>query len=331
MKKALVTGGSGFIGSNLVKKLSSQGWQVDIVDDLSNGDLAFLEDLNTQVAWESKDNDYTGHFTREPRQDNDIHILVCDFTDDLVLDRIINREYDTVFHLAANPRVEASVDQPYETTELNILKTVKLFDACRNNVKRIVFSSSSAVYGEVEVLPTIESELKSPKSPYAWHKSAIEDFSKMCYDLYKLDVVCLRYFNVYGPNQLGDSPYSTAISAWCNAIDKGLQCRSDGDGTQTRDMCYVDDVVNANILAANSGKTFKGECYNIASGDRVSNNEILEYFRIKHGADIVHSKWRPGDVMHTHADISKAKRDLGYEPMTNIWKGLKETIKWWEL
>ena len=203
----------------------------------------------------------------------------------------------------------------------------------RGNVDKIVWASSSSVYGGADVLPTPETALKNPKSPYAWQKSAIEDFAKICWDLYDLDVVCLRYFNVFGPGQYGDSPYSTAVSAWCHAIKHGLECRSDGDGEQSRDMCYIDNVVHANIKAAEFDKPSKGECYNVACGDRVSNNDILEYLkdRFNNQVRVRNAPERAGDVKHTQADISKIKTDLGYTVQKRFWEGLKETIKWWEI
>ncbi len=162
------------------------------------------------------------------------------------------------FTLAAVPRVSFSVEYPAETTDYNLNKTIMLFDAARLSSTRVVFSSSSSVYGGANVMPTPEKHLKDPKSPYAWQKSACEDAAKLFCRLYsKSEIVCLRYFNVFGPNQYGDSPYSTAVSAWCHAAKNNLECRSDGDGTQSRDMCYVDNVVDANILAAMSKKNLK--------------------------------------------------------------------------
>lgn len=334
MKRALVTGGCGFIGSNLVKELVNQGWLVDVIDDMSNGHLELLDGVSIDRVILSgmlllyKHQIDQGNRSRDK---NSVLVVQGDFASPEILQYIKDKNYDTIFHQAAVPRVSYSVEHPTETTNTNITKTVALFEAAANNVKRIVFASSSSVYGGADILPTTEAAIKKPKSPYAWQKSAIEDYAAMCYDLYDLDVVCLRYFNVFGPGQYGDSPYSTAVSAWCNSIKNDIECRSDGDGTQTRDMCYVDNVVSANILAANSSKVFKGNYYNIACGDRVSNNDILEYFKIKHDAKVRNSPWRPGDVMHTMADITKAKEDFGYEPKVLFWEGLKKTIQWWKL
>ena len=143
--------------------------------------------------------------------------------------------------------------------------------------------------------------------------------------------MCLRYFNVFGPGQLGDSPYSTAVAAWCHAAKNGLPLRSDGDGEQTRDMCFVDNTVHANILAANSERKFSGECYNIACGSSVSNNQILDYFRANFDVNVRHAPERAGDVKHTLADITRATEDLGYSPLVTFWEGLEQTINWWNL
>ena len=336
MKRALVTGGCGFIGSNLTKELVKQGWQVDVVDDMSNGHLELLEGLKFKTLPNAS---FIYHFMQQmkgktQRSKNTVLVIQDDFASAALLDYIETDAYDVIFHQAAVPRVSYSVEFPYETTISNIAKTVGLFDAAKGHVKRIVNASSSSVYGGADKLPTKESEnRKKPKSPYAWQKSAIEDYSKICWDLYKLDIVNLRYFNVFGPGQYGNSPYSTAISAWCHAIKNGLECRSDGDGEQSRDMCYVDNVVSANILAANASGTFKGLEYNVACGDRTSNNEILNYFKEKFGdkVKVKNAPERPGDVKHTQADVSYATKDFGYKPIVMFWEGLDRTIEWWGL
>jgi len=330
MKRALVTGGCGFIGSNLTKELVKQGWQVDVVDDMSNGHLELLDGLSTRILLNgSFYNAYEMQVLERPQ--DEVLIIQDDFSNDGVLNGVYQGVYDTIFHQAAVPRVSYSVEQPWHTTNVNIGKTVKLFEAARGAVDRIVWASSSSVYGGADELPTLESESKYPKSPYAWQKSAIEDFAKMCWELYQLDVVCLRYFNAYGPGQYGDSPYSTAVSAWCHATKNNLECRSDGDGSQTRDMCYIDNIVSANILASQYSGTFKGDYFNIACGERTSNKEILDYFVDNFKSKVKQADWRPGDVMHTHANINKAKNTFGYEPTVKFWEGLERTVKWWGL
>jgi UDP-glucose 4-epimerase len=269
------------------------------------------------------------------RSKNTVLVIQDDFASAALLDYIETGAYDIIFHQAAIPQVGYSVDYPYETTINNVSKTVGLFNAAQGNVKRIINASSSSVYGLANSLPTKENENKNPMSPYAWQKSAIEDYSKICWGLYKLDIVNLRYFNVFGPGQYGNSAYSTAVSAWCNAIKNGLECRSDGDGEQTRDMCYVDNIVHANIAAADLTKPipFRGLSYNVACGESVSNNEILNYLKEKFNdrVKVVHAPERQGDVKHTLADIHSAQKDFNYQPRVSFWEGLDRTIEWWGL
>ena len=217
MARALVTGGCGFIGSNLVHELVSSGWILDVVDDLSNGLISNLEDIDKRILSVDTLHLYEDQFEEDDEKNT---IVICgDFAHENILARILSGRYDFVFHLAANPRVSYSVEYPQVTTEVNVLKTVELFKACADaNIERVVFSSSSAVYGDVERLPTRETVQGEPQSPYGLQKLQGEQYASLFAKLYSLDIVSLRYFNVYGPRQLGDSPYSTAVSAWCNAI-----------------------------------------------------------------------------------------------------------------
>ena len=323
-KRALVTGGAGFIGSNLVHRLHAEGWQVDIVDDLSSGDLENLNDLTIR---------------RVPaglaQLDSPVDITTLfegDFVDPAVLARIKAGKYDVVFHLAAVPRVSYSVEYPTHTTDVNLMKSVALFDVAARAKVRVVASSSSSVYGGADVMPTPEDSPKNPKSPYAMQKSMMEDFGRLFNSLYGFDVVFLRYFNVFGPNQRDGSAYATAITAWCSAIKGGRPLRSDGDGTQSRDMCYVDNVVQANFLAGNRNEAFAGQAYNVCCGDRTQNIEILNHLLSKFpNIEIKNAPWRAGDVMHTQGDWSAAQRDLGYEPSVRFWDGLDRTLRWWGL
>lgn len=309
--KMLVTGGCGFIGSNLTQKLLEEGHRVTIVDNLSSARDDFDEFI---------------------KQNDDVELVPLCFASDYILDRIKNKEFDIVFHNAAIPRVSFSVENPHLTTEANVTKTVKLMESCVGNIDRFVFASSSSVYGGADILPTPNSHPKDPKSPYAWQKSSVEDIIKIFCNLYEFDAVCLRYFNVFGPGQFGGSAYATAISAWCNAIKNNLPLRSDGTGEQTRDMCYVDNVVQANLKAAFSDSSFSGECVNVACGDRVSNNDILAFLKSRfENIEVKNAPSRPGDVMHTQADISKTQDLIGYEPEVKFWDGLEKTLAWWGL
>jgi nucleoside-diphosphate-sugar epimerase len=333
MKRALITGGCGFIGSNLAKSLVKENWIVDIVDDMSGGNLDSLKGLQLRVLPNSSFLPVYSQDSQRILDKKNVLVIQDDFASKGMLNHIQKNHYDVIFHQAAIPRVSYSVEHPDETTYTNIYSTICLFKSATNHVKRIVWASSSSVYGGADSLPTSESERGKnlPKSPYAWQKFVIEDYATMAADLYNLDIVCLRYFNVFGPGQLGNSPYSTAVAAWCHATKQGLSLRSDGDGNQTRDMCYIDNVVNANILAANSNISFNGRAYNIACGERVSNNEILDYFKSNFNIDIEHAPERAGDVKHTLADISRAKEELNYEPKVLFWDGLEKTIEWWDI
>lgn len=304
--KVLITGICGFIGSNLAQRCLEEGWIVDGVDDLSNGRLEFLP---------------------EPART----FMKLDFSDDHVLSAIRQRSYDAVFHLAALPRVSYSVEHPVETNDVNVTKTLKLLDACKGNVPRFVFASSSSVYGGAELLPTPDNHPKNPKSPYALQKSIVEDYLKLWSDLYGLDSVSLRFFNVYGQNCLGTSPYSTAISAWLTSIKSNRPLRFDGDGSQSRDMCHVDNVVDACFRAAVSGRVSGAMAFNVGCGDRTTNLEIFQYLRDRYPKTLkIDAPTRAGDVLHTQADISRTQTYLGYEPLVRIHEGLARTCDWYD-
>lgn len=306
-KKVLVTGGLGFIGFHLAMALAKSGeYDVDVVD----WDECQLE--RQALLW-----------------NEGVMVEICNFTDAAVLSDVAAGHYDTVFHLAAIPRVSYSVEFPQETHENNVNSTVELLEAVRQAKKtRFVFSSSSSVYGGADTLPTPETEPKDPKSPYALQKSVIEDYCRVYSKNYGISTICLRYFNVFGPGAKGDGGYATAISAWIHCVKNRLPLRSDGNGSQSRDLCPVENVVHANILAAKYEGVLAGDCFNVACGDRTTNREILNYFTQRFpGIQINHVGWRAGDVMHTHADISKSKEILGYEPVIKFWEALENTIK----
>ena len=310
MRSALVTGGCGFIGSNLSLALKNEGYKVTIVDDLSSARKDWKDVINTA----------------------EIEVITNCFSSKEVIQRIETKDFDIIFHNAAIPRVSYSVENPAITTDVNINKSVKLLEASVGNIDRFIFASSSSVYGGADILPTSIDHPKDPKSPYAWQKSAFEDLIKIFVSLYDFDAVSLRYFNVFGPGQFGGSAYSTAVSAWCHAIKHGETLRSDGTGEQTRDMCYVGNVVSANVLAAKYDKKFTGNVYNVACGDRVSNNDILNFLKENYKNVVIkNAPPRAGDVMHTKADISETVKDLNYNPDVRFWEGLQKTLEWWKL
>ena len=327
--RALVTGGCGFIGSCISKKLVDSGWDVEIVDDMSNGNYEFLDGYRIRSVpvqlGESFEN-------QVKKQEHQILVLVGDFTSYEVVRRIVEKKYDVIFHCAANPRVEYSVQNPVETTDENLTKTIKLFTHSIGNVKRIVFSSSCSIYGDPWTLPTTESHGKNPNSPYALQKLCVEEFARLYSKTYDLDIACLRYFNVYGPYQYGGSPYSTAIVSWCDKVKNGLPLRSDGDGTQSRDMVFVEDVARANILAATHKENFSGKCINIGTGASYTNNQILDIFKSKlPDIEISHAPERSGDVKHTQACTKEARNFLGFRTEYSLEEGLEKTFDWWEI
>lgn len=306
--RAIVTGAAGFIGGHLLERLVGMGWDVAGVDDMSAGHPELLPPNVAQFIGKS---DFA-----------DEHILSC------------VGDVDVVFHLAAVPRVSYSVEHPLETHSTNYDKTVRLIDAVRRAAKRprIVLASSSSVYGDGVPLPMREDDahLFGQLSPYAMQKAQCEMALRMYWQLYGVDSVALRFFNVFGPRQLGSSPYAQAIAAWLTAYHEGKPLRSDGDGEQQRDMCFVSNVVDACIAAAVVPGHLGAKPLNIGCGQRVSNNEILTFLRGKLGElNVEHAPARAGDVRITHAAIDAAHRAIGYAPSVNIWDGIDRTIDWY--
>lgn len=311
--KVLVTGCAGFIGSNFTRQFGQRFPQAKII---------------------GMDNFATG---RRDAVDKKIIFHEGSMTDEKFLDKIFKKyQPEYVFHFAYVPRVSYSVEHPAQTTQNNVYGTALLLEKSRNyKVKRFIQSSSSSVYGGAKTLPTKEKDNPPcPVSPYALQKYTDEQFCRIFGLLYGLDTVCLRYFNVFGPGQYGDSPYSTVISAWLTTLFLPSKTKPflESDGKQSRDFCYVDNVVEANILAMQSKKKFGGEVFNIAHGERTTLLEVKNLIEKYSGQKLVLEK-RParlGDVRHTHADISKAKKWFGYKPRVNFEKGMKRTIEWWK-
>jgi nucleoside-diphosphate-sugar epimerase len=304
--KFLVTGGCGFIGSNLVKRLLDEGHHVTVVDDMSAGELCFL-----------------------PKEFDKENLYIQDFASDVILNKIAAKEFDIVMHLAARPRVPYSVEFPYESNDVNVTKTVKLLEACRGNIKRFVNTSSSSVYGNADVLPTHEGCKHDPQSPYALQKDITEQYCQLFSKLYFLQTVSVRPFNVFGPNQRGNNPYATAVGAWFSAIHDGRPLRSDGTGEQSRDVTYVDNVVDIMYRCAMYEGILYGDAFNAGTGFSITNNEILAWFKKTYpGCEIVNAPARKGDVMKTCADISKAQSVLGYKVLVGFWDGVEKTRQW---
>jgi nucleoside-diphosphate-sugar epimerase len=307
--KALVTGAAGFIGSNLVRRLLSDGHRVTGVDNLFSGHRRLVEPLFCK----------------------DFELWECDMADARVLDAVRARSFDVVFHLAARPRVPYSVEFPLETHLVNVDKSLALLDACRGNVSRFVFSSSSSVTGNVTAFPTPEEVECRPLSPYALQKRTVEEYCRVFSELYGLETVSLRYYTVFGPNQFAGNAYATVIAAWCQAIREGGELRVDGDGTDLRDFCYVDDAIEANILAATSSRRFAGDLYNVAGGEQHTINDLKRLFSERFGS---RARWRSAparraNLTRTHADLRRARSELGYEPRISFAEGLARTFAWW--
>jgi UDP-glucose 4-epimerase len=305
--RVLITGGLGFIGTNLAIRCLSKGWDVVVVD---NGKT---ENHNLRKNIISKYGSIKVHNTN--------------LKNFLITSKYKN--FDVVFHLAALPSVLYSMQEPYKSFNNNVDATtlMLLTEADEySNIGRIVFASSAAIYGNKVSYPTEESAVPNPESPYGLHKLIGEQLLRLQSKISKIDTVSLRYFNVYGSYQYNTGPYATAVSAWLNSIKNNQPLRKDGTGEQSRDMVYVEDVVSANILAATYAGKLEGECFNIASGQEITNNQILDLLSQKFSFTIKQAPFRPGDVMRTCPSIEKAKNILGYKPEYDFITGLQHTI-----
>jgi len=313
-KSVLVTGAAGFIGGNFIRIFRARYPKTRIVgiDNLSSRPRAL-----------------------PPKG---IVFYRGSITDGRLVEKIFRKHKpEYVFHFGAVPRVSLSVQRPADTTLANIYGTVLLLEKSRDyKVKRFIFSSSSSVYGGAKILPTKEKENPPrPVSPYALQKYAGELFCSMFSKLYSLDTVSLRYFNVFGPGQYGDSPYSTVISAWLEGLyfpKRGRRPFLEGDGKQSRDFCFVDNVGEANVLAMEAPGRFNGDVFNIAHGERTNLLAVKKTIERLTGRKLA-LEYRPprlGDVLNTHADIAKARKILGYGPKTNFEDGLGLTVEWFK-
>ena len=305
-KRILVTGGAGFIGSNIVEFLTKIKAEVVVIDDLSTGRK---ENLNGIEGFEFID----GSITR----DEDLEKA---------------REIDFILHQAAIPSVPRSVEMPIESSEVNIMGTLKVLDFARKkDVKRVVLASSSSIYGDSEELPKREDMPYKPKSPYALSKAVNEMHAKLYTSLYGIETVCLRYFNVYGKRQNPFSQYSAVIPKFITLMLKGESPVIFGDGKQSRDFTYVEDVVKANLLSLLS-RDAVGESINIAGGKRITLLELVDMLNKIIGREIkpVFGEERKGDVKHSLASIEKAEKLLGWKPETSLEIGLRETVEWYK-
>jgi UDP-glucose 4-epimerase len=306
--RALVTGAAGFIGSHLVDALAESGHSVRVLDDLSTG---------------LHDNLHPG-----------AEVVLGDVADeDVVRDAVEGVE--VVFHQAAHRAVLRSVDHPLATDRANTLGTLTVLKAAsENGVRRVVYASSSSIYGNVSQAPVPETARPMPRSPYAVTKLSGEHYCRVFAELYGIETVALRYFNVYGPRQRPDSAYAAVIPLFIDALTTGASPEVHGDGRQSRDFTYIDDVVTANLAAAYApAELCSGMAYNIAGGAAYTLLELLDVLGgiLEVEPHPVHTSPRPGDVRHTRADIGAARRDLGHEPKVAFPQGLERMVEWFAL
>jgi UDP-N-acetylglucosamine/UDP-N-acetyl-alpha-D-glucosaminouronate 4-epimerase len=306
--KFLVTGGAGFIGSNLTEELIRQGAKVVVIDNFATGFRENLEEIR-----------------------GDFDLVEGDINDTALLDRILPG-VETVFHQAALPSVPRSVDDPAETHQACVNGTFNILNAARNNgVKRLIYAASSSAYGDQPTLPKVESMRPEPLSPYAAAKLTGEHYCKVFHQVYGIKTFSLRYFNVFGPRQNPSSMYSGVISRFIDALLTGQQPVIYGDGEQSRDFTYIANVVAANIAAAETASG-AGEVMNVANGERISLNELLEVLKKIVGREAVTADFRPerkGDVKHSQADNTLAREHLEYKTLVGLEEGLARTIEWW--
>lgn len=311
--KVAITGSAGFIGSNLVEGCLRKGWTVVGVDNLSTGFDEMADPMRVM--------ELPGHYM----------FIKLDITDTVKLAEVFDG-CEVVFHLAALPRVSFSIDEPMAADFANTHGTLSVLEAARQaEVKRVVFSCSSSVYGGVAQFPTPETAAPSPKSPYALHKQTGAEYCRLYSELHGLETASLLYFNVFGKYQRADSAYATVIPAFFNAGMTGQECRIDGDGGQSRDFCHIDNVVQANLLAAEHEGPLMGERFNIACGDSYSVNDCFEQIGKLLAIKLKkkHAPPRLGDPRKSHADITKAKNVLGYNPTVDFEEGMRLTSQWW--
>ena len=308
MKTVLVTGGAGFIGSNLSEDLVKRGFNVKVIDNLATGSIKNLEAIKDKIEF-----------------------IKGDITD-LKLLKSAMKYVDFVLHHAAISSVQKSLEDPIRVNKANVEGTLKVLIAARDcNVKRVVYASSSSVYGDSPISPKREYMRNNPLSPYASTKMMGEYYCKQFSKLYGLDTISLRYFNVFGPKQNPDSQYAAVIPIFIKKIMNEQRPIIFGDSTQSRDFIFVQDVIEANILAMKTKKG-SGEVINIACGEPIKLNKLVMMLNkiLDRKINTTFTKPRQGDIKHSVADITKAKKMLGYEPKISLEEGLKKTVRYYE-
>lgn len=307
MNKFLVTGGAGFIGSNIARKLVSEGCFVRVIDNLLTGKKSNLAGIIERIEFIEAD------------------------MGDMDITRKAMKDIDVVLHQGALPSVPRSLDNPAATHKHCVEATFNLLLAARDiGIKRFVYAASSSAYGDTPTLPKVETMVSNPLSPYAAAKLVGEYYCSVFYKVFGLETISLRYFNVFGPYQDPTSQYAAAIPAFVTAILKDKPPTIYGDGEQSRDFTYIDNVVQANLLAARAQKT-SGEMVNIACGQAVTVNQIIGMINECVGKDVkpIYTDTRPGDVKHSLADISLAEEIIGFKPVIHFKDGLELAIDWY--
>jgi len=311
--RVLITGGAGFIGSNLVEGLlkDDRVSMVRVMDNLATGSLSNLKAFNNDPRFEYMEGDI---------RDFNSCVSACD-------------SIDLISHQAALGSVPRSIADPVTTNNVNITGTLNIFTAAREKkVKRIVFAASSSTYGDHPGLPKVEDKIGNPLSPYAVTKYVNELYAKVYANLYGIEYIGLRYFNIFGPKQNPNGPYAAVIPLFAEAILKGIPPTINGDGSYSRDFTFVENAVNANILSLFTAKPEAiNQVYNIACGEQTTLIEMFNYLKEAAGVEMqpVHGPERKGDVKHSLADISKAANLLGYKPAIKIKDGLAKTMEWY--
>jgi len=306
---ALVTGGAGFIGSHIAAALMAGGARVRVLDDLSTGHRENLDEIG-----------------------GDLDFIEGSVADEALLKKVLDG-VEVIFHEAAIPSVPRSVEAPRQTHVASVDGTFSLLVAARDaGVRRVVYAASSSAYGDQPTLPKIEHMLPDPLSPYAVAKLVGEYYCQVFTRVYGLETVSLRYFNVFGPRQDPGSQYSGVVSRFISALLSGERPVIYGDGEQSRDFTYIDNVVAANLSAATSTGA-SGKVINVANGQRITLNELLAELKDLTGKQDVTAEYREprvGDVKHSLADIKLAQEFLGYESKVELREGLQRTIDWWK-
>ncbi len=307
MARILVTGGAGFIGSNIVDALLERGDDVRVLDDLSTGHEANMAGFRDRIEF--------------------IH---GDVRDAETVDRAVDG-VEVVVHQAALASVPRSIANPSANNQVNVQGTLNLLEAAvRHGVRRFVYASSSSVYGDSETLPKVETMKPNPRSPYAVAKLAGEYYCGVFSHLHGLPTVALRYFNVFGPRQDPNSEYSAVIPIFVRHLARGQAPTIFGDGEQSRDFTFIDNVVRANLLACDANLE-GARVYNVACGDRITLNELYGRLRdlLAPGVEPKYGPPRPGDVRHSMAAIERIHDELGYEPVVDFDTGIERTVRWY--